>query len=147
MKIFFLTLIFLLPTLYLSASGIDDSKQKGKLIIKFDGLKNDKGNLIIALCNSSENYKVDERPFIGKNVKLNDKSIAVEFDDLPFGEYAVKAFHDENGNNKFDTNFIGIPTEDYGFSNNARGTFGPPSWEDAKFSLKNSSQSIEILIK
>ena len=147
MRNFFLVLIFLLPTLNLSADTIDGSKQKGKLIIKFDGLKNDKGNLIIALCNSSDNYKIDDKPFIGKNVKLHDKNILIEFDDLPYGNYAVKAFHDENGNNKLDTNFLGIPSEDYGFSNNARGTFGPPSWDDAKFSVENSSQNIEILIK
>jgi uncharacterized protein (DUF2141 family) len=48
-------------------------------------------------------------------------------------------FHDENDNNKMDNNFLGIPIEDYGCSNNAKGFMGPPKWIDAKFEVSDKS--------
>jgi uncharacterized protein (DUF2141 family) len=55
--------------------------------------------------------------------------------DLPPGRYAVMAFHDRNGDGKLNTLPIGLPTEPYGFSNDSRGTFGPPAWGRAVFHL------------
>ena len=49
--------------------------------------------------------------------------------------YAVGLYLDVNGNNRMDKNFLGMPKEQYGFSNNAKGRFGPPSFEDASFNL------------
>ena len=56
-------------------------------------------------------------------------------------------FHDQNNNDKLDSNFMGIPNEPYGFSNNARGTFGPASWDDAKFEIKSDSLVISITVE
>ena len=58
--------------------------------------------------------------------------------DIPDGTYAIGIFIDTNDNNKMDKNFLGIPKEQYGFSNNAKARFGPPSFEDASFILKDS---------
>lgn len=55
--------------------------------------------------------------------------------DIPLGTYAIAISQDVNGNGKQDTNWIGIPKEPYGFSNNAKGKMGPPDFEDAKFEL------------
>jgi len=52
------------------------------------------------------------------------------------GTYAVALFHDENSDGKLDTNFVGIPREGVGVSNNKLRSFGPPKWDDAKFVLK-----------
>ena len=65
--------------------------------------------------------------------------------DIPDGTYAIGIFIDTNDNNKMDKNFLGIPKEQYGFSNNAKARFGPPSFEDASFILKdNLSLSITL---
>ena len=61
--------------------------------------------------------------------------------ELPAGTYAIGLFVDANG--VMDRNLFKIPKEQYGFSNNARGTFGPPSFEDAPFYLKDDLK-IEI---
>ena len=63
---------------------------------------------------------------------------------VPDGTYAVSFVHDKNSNGKMDKNFMGIPKEDYGCSNNAKGFMGPPKWEDAKFELKGADKSITI---
>ncbi len=74
-----------------------------------------------------------------------DKKAIVTFKNIPKGEYAVSFVHDENDNKKMDTNFFGIPKEDYGCSNNARGFMGPPKYEDAKFQLiENKTIDIKI---
>ena len=51
--------------------------------------------------------------------------------DLPPGRYAVNAFHDENGNGDLDTNFIGVPSEGYGFANDPDTSFGPADFDAA----------------
>jgi len=55
------------------------------------------------------------------------------------GAYAIAAYHDENDNQKLDKAFTGIPTENYGFSNNARGMFGPPSLKEQLLTVKQST--------
>ena len=65
--------------------------------------------------------------------------------DLPPGEYAFRVMHDENDNGKLDSNFIGIPTEPWAFSNNATGNFGPAKWADAKFTVAGeTTQTITL---
>lgn len=66
-------------------------------------------------------------------------------ENLPYGDYAVSVYHDENLNGDMDSGFMGIPKEPYGFSNNAKSSFGPPKWRDVKFSIK--SPSVEIAVK
>lgn len=121
--------------------------QKSRLVVKINGLKNDQGNVKVALCNSPENYKDDRSPYKAAIIEIQKNQAIAIFENLPAGSYAIKAFHDENNNDDFDTNFLGIPKEDYGFSNNAKGLFGPPSWNAAKFILNNNEQVIEINFK
>ena len=147
MRLFFYYLVIILFSISISASPSDGVKRKGILIVKFDGLDSNNGNVKIALCNSYDNYENHNSPYIGKTISINKNQAQIEFDDLPFGEYAIKAFHDEDANDDLNTNILGIPTEDYGFSNNARGLFGPPSWEDAKFKLTDEKKIVEIQIK
>ena len=58
-----------------------------------------------------------------------------DFTGLAPGRYAVKAFHDVNGDGKMAANPFGVPTEPYAFSNNAKGMMGPPKWTDAAFEV------------
>ena len=71
----------------------------------------------------------------------------VVFTEVPPGVYAVSAFHDKNSNGRLDTGFMGKPSEPYGFSNEARGTFGPAKFRDAKFTLDESGANVTIHLK
>ncbi len=143
MKSMFLKYLLVVVVLF-SFIGYAGDNQKARLIVKIKGLKNDNGTVKVALCNSSENYKDNRSPFKAEIIEIKNNIAIAVFDNLPAGNYAVKAFHDENNNDDFDTNFLGIPKEDYGFSNNVRGLFGPPSWDAAKFQLNRADQVIEI---
>ena len=57
------------------------------------------------------------------------------FDDLPPGTYAVAVVHDENGNGRLDKNFLGLPTEGYGVSNNRTYAASSPRWEESRFTV------------
>ena len=58
--------------------------------------------------------------------------------ELPNGTYAIGIFVDTNDNNEMDRNFLGVPKEQYGFSNDAKGSFGPPSFKDASFTVSGN---------
>ena len=106
-------------------------KNTGDLTIVVTGFENDDGEVLIAVSNSRENYESNDSAFVGAKVKIENRMVEYIFEDLPFGEYAIRLFHDENMDGELNSNFLGIPTEDYGFSNNARGTFGPADYDDA----------------
>lgn len=105
------------------------------ITVEIGNLQSDKGKVMIALYNSKETYMKtrykDAIAVIGKDLK----ALSV-FTGIPSGNYAISIFHDENDNNELDSNRMRIPTEPYGFSNNARGLMGPASYEDASFKVQ-----------
>lgn len=116
------------------------------LAIHITGFDNTIGVARVAIVNSKENYESDEKPFMGFSFEISDNEVNRTVT-LPYGEYAVKVFHDENNNGKLDTRMFGIPAERYGFSNNAGGKFGPPEYEDAKFIVESATQKISITLQ
>ncbi len=82
---------------------------------------------------------------VAVKVKKTGK-LVYEFKDVPPGSYAIAAFHDKDGNQQLGASVIGLPNEPYGFSRDARGTFGTPKFQDAviKFDQSNSSFSFKI---
>ncbi len=92
------------------------------------------GSMMVALFRSAAAWDADEMER-GVIAPVATPETTVTFADLEPGEYAVKLYHDEDGDGALDTGFLGVPSEPYGFSNNARGRFGPASYEDARFTL------------
>jgi uncharacterized protein (DUF2141 family) len=91
-----------------------------KLDIEISGIRNNEGNIMLQLFDSSE------KVLIQKMEPITDKQCIITISDLKAGKYAVRYYHDENKNGKMETNAVGKPTEGYGFSNNVIGKFGPP---------------------
>lgn len=132
------TLAKILVFLLLGQALIKAQEIKGKEItVKIENLESNKGQVYISLFNT-------EASFLNKGYKsdisdIKNNGCTITFKNVPKGVYAISFFHDENENKQMDTNFLGIPKEDYGCSNNARGFMGLPKWEDAKFEIKNES--------
>jgi uncharacterized protein (DUF2141 family) len=70
---------------------------------------------------------------------LDNEEITVVLENVAPGEYAVSIFHDENDNGKLDRGTYGIPVEKTGSSNNAKGTYGPPTFDDCKFTVEEDT--------
>jgi uncharacterized protein (DUF2141 family) len=103
------------------------------LTIEINSLRNNNGQILVELSNDKE-IKIK-----GITQTIKDKKCIIVIENLKPGKYAFKYFHDENKNEKLDLNWIGMPTEGYGFSNNAKGTFGPPSYEKMIFVIKENT--------
>lgn len=136
----------LLTILYFLAMVPTDA-QKGTLTIEIKGIKEAKGTIQLALYNKKDGFATKKNVYLGKKVKVNSTTVKVKITDLPYGDYAIAAYHDANGNDKIDKNFFGVPTELYGFSNNARGSLGPPDFDDAKFSVNAAQNNTSFTVK
>jgi uncharacterized protein (DUF2141 family) len=106
------------------------------LTVNVTDLDSNKGKVLIAIYEGDENFL--KKRFMGGMSKIEDNKVTYTFKNVPKGEYAVSFFHDENDNNKMDSNFLGIPKEDYGCSNNAKGFMSAPKYKDAKFQLSEN---------
>jgi uncharacterized protein (DUF2141 family) len=136
-------LILTITLILTSILSINAQEETFNLTVNISGLSSDQGTLLIGVYNKKEDFL--NKQFKSEISKIENKKSIVIFKNLPKGEYAVSFVHDENDNKKMDTNFMGIPKEDYGCSNNATGFMGPPKYEDAKFMLEeNKSINIEI---
>ena len=115
-----------------------------ELTVRVKGLKNDRGQVAVALFDSAASFPRQERALRGQVVRIAGGRSQVTFAYLQPGTYAVAILHDENQNQKMDFNFLGMPLEGYGFSNDASALFGPPSFERAAFRLLPRASAISI---
>jgi len=135
---------YILPSLLLlfiySPSYANENKLS--LTVKVSGATPGKAQVILSVFVSPESYL--KNPQISQTKAVDDIGEVTFFlDDLDPGKYSVSIIYDKDNNGKLNTGFLGIPNEPVGFSNNAKGTFGPPSYDDTSFNL-SESKSINI---
>ncbi|MBS0273131.1 MAG: DUF2141 domain-containing protein [Proteobacteria bacterium] len=116
-----------------------------RLRVSVAGMRSDEGNITITI------YPDDAAHFLDGKYKLARQSVPVK---LPLtracfavaapGFYAVALFHDENNNHHLDTNFLGIPTEGYGFSQNPKLFLGPPKLSQVRIAAHPGDNPVAI---
>jgi uncharacterized protein (DUF2141 family) len=105
-------------------------------VIQLEGIRNAKGSIVLCVWNSAGAFPNCEKgkPVARQSVAAATAgSVPVVFRNIAPGTIAVSAFHDENDNGRFDTNFVGMPLEGVGLSNNPKMGFGPPKYRSATF--------------
>ena len=119
------------------------------LRVHADGLRNAKGVVGVLLFRTAQGWPED----VGKSFRHEADGIAfharattVTVNGLPAGDYAVVALHDENRNMKLDRNVLGWPKEGFGFSNNSRVGFGPPSFRQSLVHVACPATEITVQI-
>ena len=112
--------------------------------IEIVGVRSASGNIEIAVYDSAESFLEDGQSIATATFRAADGVTNGELPGLPAGRYAVAVFHDENANNEFDTNFIGLPVEGYGFSNDAAVFLGPPDYEDAVVEITPEGETLVV---
>ena len=120
------------------------AQETGSLTVTVSNIKTQEGVIMVGLYKDENTFL--EKVFKTQKTEANSDSVTLTFDHIPAGEYGISLFHDKDENGKLNTNFIGIPSEPYAFSNNAKGMFGPAKWEDVKFSVidKETIQNIKL---
>jgi uncharacterized protein (DUF2141 family) len=133
------TIIFLIMLLPIAGK----LSAQNKLTVQVDGIEQLSGHLLVGVYDKAQFMK---QPIAAQRVKVDADTITMVFEDLPSGEYCISLYQDENDNGKLDTGLFGIPTEKYGFSNNAKGKYGPPSFDDCRFTVEGDRE-IEITLE
>jgi uncharacterized protein (DUF2141 family) len=137
---------FLLLVITFSASTFMFSQNnKTSLKVNFS-TEGKKGILYVGVYDGKKNFMKKKIKKLKLDMSGGENSIVV-IDNLIIGkEYAITSFLDENANGTLDKNFFGVPTESYGFSNNVKGTFGPPSFDEVKLVILTKNNSINITV-
>lgn len=119
-----------------------------KLTIEINGLKNRNGQVCLSLFANGQGF-----PDQGANalqqkcVSITETPLLVSFDGLESGEYAVAVLHDVNADGKANRNFLGIPTEGFGFSNNPTIRFSAPNFDQTAVAVAGTNTNIQIRLR
>jgi uncharacterized protein (DUF2141 family) len=121
---------------------------RGDLTVTIDALRSQEGNVCLKLFSSRPGFpNQDEGAVWIECVPIDEVPLTVTIEDLPSGNYAMAVYHDANEDGVLNRNALGMPTEGYGFSNDAPATTGPARFEDAMFLVAGSSTTIEIQMR
>jgi len=139
-----------------SAAILSPSSGASELRVVVEGVRSDSGTIMVGLYDTSEGFVAaikhsteagllnDKGRRVGMALRAAAGVQSVVFADLPPRRYAIIVFHDENDNGRLDENAWGVPTEGYGFSNNAQGFLAAPSFAAAEITLGEENRSIAI---
>jgi uncharacterized protein (DUF2141 family) len=117
------------------------------LSVTFTGIETQEGAVIGAVFDSEDAYNGKGAPVRQIMIKAEAAEIATQLAGLKPGTYAIKSFHDIDGDMKMTSNPFGMPIEPFAFSNNAVGNMGPAKWADAAFEVKAGENSHSIVIQ
>ncbi len=119
--------------------------QSSQIDVTVLGLSVEKGGQVKIGVYQEDGFPTVGKEIIGKDVKVDESSITVSFDNISDGVYAIAVFQDKDSNGKLNSNLFGAPTELYGFSNNKYGKFGPPDFETVSFKVE-SGKAVSLTI-
>ncbi len=129
--------------LFISLFSFPHTAEKFDLKVTVTNVKSLKGNVEIGIFNNSKNFLIEGKAYrTASKVVTGDKVVFI-FKDLVKDDYAVSLFHDVNADKKCNLNFLGIPKEPYGFSQNFKPKLSKPSFNDCKVEV-NGDKSITI---
>lgn len=116
------------------------------LTITVTDIRSVQGSVALSVVDSAAAWSGQAKAVKRQMQPIQGTEIVFRFTDLPPGDYAVSVMHDENGNGKLDSNFMGMPTEGYGFSNNPK-VLRKPTFEEARFQLGAKGDAIAIRLR
>jgi uncharacterized protein (DUF2141 family) len=115
------------------------------LKVSIENLASPGGTVYLALYDRADVFPQAGKNVAGQFMPVGEGTVTAAFLNLKPGRYALSVFHDENGNGKLDTNLLGIPTERYGFSRDAHGSFGPPDFDAAAIDVSKDTSIVITL--
>lgn len=133
-----------------AGSLADPSAPPPRRLIATVVTRNDRGRVFCAIWRGREGYPTERERNRGEAMDrtiVNQRGVCVFDEGITPGEYAMAVFHDENANNDLDRNLFGIPSEGTGASNDAHNMFGPPSYDDARFTYPRDARVHRIWIR
>jgi uncharacterized protein (DUF2141 family) len=117
------------------------------LTLTFTGIQTQQGSVLGAVYDSQAAYDGGGAPVRQIMIGANAPEIATQLDGFKPGQYAIRVFHDIDGDMKMGANPFGMPTEPFAFSNNAIGNMGPAKWDAAAFEVTAGANAHSITIQ
>lgn len=136
----------ILSLVYLMIHWQSLAQDVGPLTVQVSNVNHLKGYMMIAVYDSEDTF-LGKDLVQGAKIEVHSDTVRHVFEGLPHGDYAISVFHDVDSDGDLDTNFIGIPKEPYGFSNNDLNLFGAPSFSRSVFTHGQSGPVIQIRLK
>ena len=128
-----------------SGQAPPSASAKNVIHVEISGLRNEKGQVLCALFSSPDAFPTKADKAVARlTSKIAERQAVCDFAGVAPGTYAVSVVHDENSNGKLDRNFIGMPREGVGASNDARGHMGPPKFGAASFRYQSGWLDLKI---
>jgi uncharacterized protein (DUF2141 family) len=118
----------------------------GDLTLSFPGLATKSGTVMIAVYDSAQGWATGKAARVAV-ASASDPEPSAKIPALPTGAYAVRVFQDIDGDGKMSKNPFGLPTEPYGFSRDAMGAMGPPTFDEAAFEVKAGANAQALHLK
>jgi uncharacterized protein (DUF2141 family) len=120
----------------------------GDLVVTVSGVSSDQGEIGCALFRSGDGFPMDSSKAESLWIKAKPGTVECRFANVEPGGYAIAVSHDLNGNRKTDTNFVGMPKEPWGVSNDVRPKFRAPRFDEARFAVKpgDAEPRVEVRI-
>ncbi len=129
----------------LGAATLAPLAHAGELTVTISDIRSTKGTLSVAVVNTEAGWDSKEKPVAAQRISATGAEAVLRFE-VPAGSYAVMVMHDENDNGKLDTNFMGIPTEGYGFSNNPQ-VMRRAYFSEARFDVTDAPTAIAVRLR
>lgn len=116
----------------------------GDLVIELKGIRSNEGSIMggVHVRMPDVKFPAPDSSVHSFRTLAREGTVTVVFKDLPPGDYALTAFHDEDGDHELGRNALGIPTEGYAFGNDAVGFMGPPKFEDTAVTLAEGEAQV-----
>ncbi|MCD2260923.1 DUF2141 domain-containing protein [Psychroserpens luteolus] len=135
------TLFLSIALIVVSTLGFAQDSKGQTITVTIENAKNDNGKLLVSL-NTKDTF-MKGAGVQNAESKIKDGKATITFENVTPGDYAIMVLHDENENERMDFEDNGMPKESYGMSNNPR-SYGPPIYEDAKFTLTKEDMKLSI---
>ena len=139
--------IVLIAEIATASAAAPSAQPLAKLTIKVVDLRNHKGQLIFGVFKSPDGSPIEEQKAVNWQIKPADADSVVFTAMLPPGKYGASVLHDENKNGKMDKNFLGVPQEGYGVTNNPKPRFRGATFDEARFTLPREGATLTISIQ
>lgn len=117
------------------------------LEVAFEGIESPTGQIMLSVFDNEAAHDADGKPVRVAAVAVEGDRAVVRFEGLAPGSYAIKTFHDVDGNGEMATNPFGMPLEPFAFSNNAKPEGGPARWQAAHFTVTAGANAVSITIQ
>lgn len=128
------------------ALTIASSVTAGPLKLTVTGVNSDAGQVICRIFDRADSFPTGD-VLATVTAPISGGEALCDFGDVAIGDYAIAAAHDANANDKMDKNFLGLPREGFGFSRDAKLGFGPPSFDEAVFTVDQRGAKLRLTMK